>query len=754
MYCFRLTKTPGLILIFAIVLVIQPIQAFPDTDPAAAPVASKSEKEDLAFIKNLFKDKIYRFARQEAQSFLQKYPDSPLTPHVIFIQAQMNVIEGRFELALRQYQRIVSQYPDSPVVEDALYFGGSLKLQLNMDKGLIDFDRLLVKFPKSEYLPQINFHKGELRFQEENWEVAERRFKSVLEAEKIDDRLRLKTQHYLAWIYYFTGETLLAKSLFFELLESEINDTDKAKIAFQLGIEAQKNNRYEKAISWFERQLTEWPLPEVSKRSEFRIAECYFLKYQNDPDSSTKEEKEKAIELYTGNLEDRSPVSPVESRYQRGKLLTALGRTAKAEEDFAWLQKNKPDYAADLELTALRARHFESSKQLQQANQVYINALEHQTDDEIRHMLLISIIRNADTLDDCQSVLKWQEKIDLTREDRPDRVELSYYAGRCHYEKKNWEKAAENFARIPLDSQYARPIFSKYLDLFKRMGQFQQGMAYLKQIESETDFVDKDKMLLLKMDLCLTLEQWALAIDYMLSAKEEIPDMAADAWFLLNIAKTADEVYYAYVKKTHPIHRYPLKSRKWYANLSLEHYQAAYTQLTDKERETKLSILDILIERHKALKNHEKVISLYNDAITYIDSKQRKAELRLLIASIYLYDLNQPEQAQSELHKIHNKGQSETYYQASSLLAELYVEEEKFIQAIKILEDLASQPITNTRWYSTTHFRLGELYQANERWQKALAHYDAVINGNQDPAFVDRSKQRAAEIRNYLKQHQ
>jgi tetratricopeptide (TPR) repeat protein len=712
---------------------------------------TSAEIEDLQFIQNLFRDKIFTFAGQEADSFRENYPGSSLTPDVVFVQAQINVINGKFNKALKQYSHIINQHPDSAVVEDALYFTGALKLQLNEKQGLVFFDRLLARFPKSKYQPKIRFHKGENSFEEENWSHAESHFKSVQQAEGISDEMRLKTQHYLAWVYYFQGNLLLAKSMFFELLEADISNADKAKIAFQLGVDFQKKKRYSKAISWYEKQMKQWPDPTFQKRSRFWIAECYYLLFIDSPEKSSARERKIAIRFFTENLALKTPVSPLISRYHRGWLYHSLEMKTEAENDFAWLQSNDPKYAADLELTATRADFFENADKLSHANTVYIQALKHQKVYEIRNMLLISIIRNATTLKDCGMVLKWKKESDLSAKNE-DFAEISYYAGRCHFENKTWKGAGQDFARIPLDTPYARAVFTSYLTVFRETSDLQGGLDYLTSVEKRSEFGDPGKNLLLKLELCLDLKQTAQAIEVMLRIEKEIPEKGKDPWFLLNIAKTADSTSSDLGNEKSPIHQYPLRKGNFYPNLALKYYQIAYQHLPPEDKETRLSILDILIDRYRTKKDYTKVVLLYRRAVKLVDNKQKQDELRFLVANILLRDLKQKDDALKELHKIHMGGNTEVNYKASYLLAELYIEEPKYIQAIKILEDLASQPVKNTVWFSIVHFRLGELYQTGERWEKAILHYDQVVKNKLKSPYQKEAGTRSAAIQKYLVQ--
>ncbi len=721
------------------------------TPVIAQKAATPFEKEDLVFIRNLFKDKFYKFARQEAEIFFDNYPDSALIPEIIFIQAQINVVDEVFEQALEQYDRIIIQYSDSSFVEDALYFSGALKIQLNREEGLKDFDQLTSQFKKSKYLPRIYFHRGVQAFKQENWIGAEPYFKKVLKSEGITEEHRLQNQHYLAWIYYFQGKTILAKSMFFELLESKIPREDKAKISFQLGINAQNQEKYQKAIIWYERQMNEWPHPDYQDRSRFWIAECYYLAFRKQPESSTTVHKEKSIKLFGENLNLEKPVSADISRYHRGWLSVALDRKMEAEKDFAWLQANDPKYGSDLELTATRATFFEEKNNLAAANKVYADALEYQKEPIIRNMLLLSLVRNSHSLKDCSSILKWTGKADLS-ESNKDTPEFSFYGGRCHFVDNQWKQAGDFFTLIPLNTQYARVIFLNYVHVYQQLRDFEGGMTYLDKVEKQPGFGDKERILLLKMEFALALEQWAKALDVMLVIEKQIQDKAKDPWYLLNIAKTADSVHSALDDKKHPIHRYPLKKKTYYGDLALRYYQLAYNLIPARDNETKLSLLDILVSRYSARSDHRKVVAFYRDAIKLVSKQEQKDRLRLLTAKLLIKELNAQQEAQRELHKIHNKGNTGIHFEASSLLAELYVEQKKLIQAIKILEDLSKQPIIDTEWYPLVHFRLGEMYQAKERWQKAVLHYNLVVKSKRKSPLKAQAKTRASAIEKYLKQ--
>ena len=735
----------------AVTLIILFFTAFPAFVGYSQNQETIFAREDLRFIQNLFKDEFFRFARQESAEFIKTYPKSPLIADVVFIQAQIDVVNKQYDRALVRYDKVIKEYPEVQIVEDALYYRGALKLQMNLNDGLNDFKILEKKFKKTKYRSRISFHRGEFAFKQKQWNKAEGYFNEVLNSEGITEKRRLENQHYLSWIHYFKGDTLLAKSMFFELLESDIPDLDKAKMAFQLAVEAQKQEKYKNAISWYERQMKEWPNNEFQDRSRFWVAECLYLIFKKTPEASSSEDKQKAIGLFSENLNLEKPVSLKISRYHRGWLLYELGKKSEAETDFSWLQENDTEYAADLEISATRAAYFEENSDLVSANKVYASALEYQKEPVVRNMLLINLIRHSHTLKDCSAILNWSEKTDLSPANK-DTPEIAYYAGQCHYAKKDWKTAAQYYSLIPLETQYGKVIFDNYVKVYLSLEDYEGGITYLSKAEAVKGYGGKDKIGMMKIDLSLQLQQWTKALEFMVAAKARSPKRAKDIWFLLNIAKTADSGSNDYSDKTKPMHRFPVERKSYYDELALKHYQEAYNLVPATDKDTKLSLLDILATRYSNRGEHRKVVAFYRDGISIVEKQSQKDQLRMLIANILIKELNSQKEAQRELHKIHAKGNNPVNFEASSLLAELYVEQKKFVQAIKILEDLSKQPISSTQWHPLVHFRLGELYQSNERWKKAVHHYNQVVKSKQKSPLKPQAKSRAASINKYLEQ--
>ncbi|MCP4750880.1 MAG: tetratricopeptide repeat protein [Proteobacteria bacterium] len=713
---------------------------------------SPMEIEDRDFIRNLYQDKHYRFAEEEAQDYLKKYPEGLFRAEVIFIRAQINATEKFFHSALQKYDLITKKHPNSPYVEDSLYLGGVLQIQLGEEeKGRNYFKGLLDKFPKSKFRSKVYFHLGQLAFKEKQWKLAENSFRTATEADDLSRKRKLEALNYLAWTFHFQDKKNRAKDIFLELLKSEIEDVFKARISFQLAVDAQKEKNYRKAIDWYELLLLKWPHPDFRFKSEYWMAESLFLIHQISPEELSKEEKEKAVELYSRNLGLKHPIGPENSRYHRGWLYLALQQAGKAENDFRWLQENSPEYAGDMDLTLIRADYFEKEKNWSEANRIYIPALEVKKDPNRRNLLVSRIIRNSYRLKDCASVSKWNREIERSI-DFENADEMFYYSGRCHFVAEQWEEAGNDFSKIPLSSRFAKLVFDEYLDVFRKTHEYSEGVDLLEEVRKHPPIASQERILTLKIEFCLALETWLPALDAMNQLKAITPEKEKDPWFAINMAKVQDRIAVLLNDDQWPNAHLPAQPASFYEDRALSNYQSAYRRLPEKDVETKLAVLEILIERYEQRKDFEKMVEFYQAAVESVDDGDRRSKLILRIADILITHLDRKQEARTWLVQLHNKGDQDINFSASSLLSELLIDEKDYTQAIDVLLELAQQPIEDTRWYSNVHFRLGELYQSRESWIKAIKHYDLVAKSARDNPLKKEARIRMSNIKKYITQ--
>jgi len=708
------------------------------------------EAEDHEFIRNLYKDKYYVFAREEAGEYLLKYPDGLFRAEMIYIVAQIAMINKNFKDSLTNYQKILKQYPTSTYIEDALYYGGVVSLNIKKDVLARRYlYRLVKKYPKTKYYSHSHFLLGGLAFDQQKWKEAETNFKLIINKRDTTHNNQLTTQNLLAWAQYFQGKTKDAKKRFNKILTTNISDINKSKIAYQLAIEAQKEKNYRLSIRWHENLLKKWPTPKYNDKSKFWIAEAYFQIFQQKSTQLTLQEKKKAIALYSENLKLKKPIERINSYYHRGWLYMDTKQTRKAENDFSWLQENSNKFAKDVDLTIIRADYFENRKKWDQANKIYTFSLKHQKQSKVRNILLIKSIRNHFRLKACRNVIKFSAQLNYKIQ-TSQLTEIRYYAGKCRIAAKEWKKADHEFSKIPVESDFTPLIFEDYLFVFQEIKALGRAIVYLDKVLKKNREVPVLKALLFKAEFCLELDRPVLALETMMQIVKISPDKKNDPWFLLNVAKNADRIVMLMDdqqwKKSHP----EAKPLKYYENKALVYYERAFHRLSTKELETKFSVLEILGERLVERKKYQKLVGFYEHMLRFIGKGPKRDRLILQIAHIQINQLNQKKTAMKGLYKLHGKSNNGINYEASVLLAEVLIDQKRPLKAIKIFEELSRQPIKKTSWYGIAHFRLGELYQSNEKWLKSIKHYEAVSDSTGDKSIREKAKTRSSEIKKYL----
>ncbi len=712
------------------------------------------EAEDRDFIHHLLKDRYFVYAKEEAIDYLDRYPEGIFRAEVIFVLAEIAVVEKSYKNAVTHYDIILNRYPNSELFEDSLYLSGMLHLQLEQsNKGRKKLRQLIQKYPQTRFLYRAYFQLGELAFKEKSWETAAAYLEITIKNGDLTQEKQLEARNYLAWTYYFQQKTDSANTLFLPLLKSKLADIHKAKIAYQYAIDAQKIRKFKEAITWHERLINEWPHPDFVDKSRFWIAESLFLLNQDPQKRISDKEKKKAVGLFSRNLKLDRPIERENSHYHRGWLLLELGKEKQAEQDFSWLQKNNNKYGKNVELTIIRARYFESKKEWRKANLIYTRSLKLQEVDDRKNQLLSGIIRNNYRQKECAPLTRNYEKMVQPLDSTVDN-EIYFYTGSCYYDLGNLKKADQVFVKIDLSSRFAALSFEYYLDVLRQTGQQAGGIKYLTRVQELKHFGDKERILLYKTEFHLDLKQWYKALSTMKQLVGISPKKKKDPWFLLNTARTLDQIAIAMKSKQWREQRPDLKSVKYYRRQAIIYYREAYKYMPLEKEEIRLSILDILIKHHEKQKAWKTLIYQYRTAIKISQNDHQRAQYTYRLATIMVKTGEKSEKVIPLLDDLHGTADREVNFKASSLLAELYIGKQNYEAAIEILIDLAQQPIDNTPWYMKVHFRLGELFQSKEKWLASIRHYSKVVNAKQKGGRKKEARARLSKIKKFVTQSQ
>ena len=125
---------------------------------------------------------------------------------------------------------------------------------------------------------------------------------------------------------------------------------------------------------------------------------------------------------------------------------------------------------------------------------------------------------------------------------------------------------------------------------------------------------------------------------------------------------------------------------------------------------------------------YRQAVNIYTVALPLIKAKKIREDLIIRVARLYLDRLHDRKNAKKWFTMLHLKGNRDLHRQASTILAEMKIEEGNYPGATKILHSLTKMKIKGTRWYAKTYLRLAELYQTQKKWDVAIQYYQKVLS--------------------------
>lgn len=117
--------------------------------PAAADQAGAQAAYDTAF--KALRGGDYVQASRGFRTFIQQYPDSPLTPNAYYWLGESYYVTMNYPVAAEAFQRLLSQYPQSDKAPDAMLKLGYSQLELKQpDQGKATLKSVTTKYPGSK----------------------------------------------------------------------------------------------------------------------------------------------------------------------------------------------------------------------------------------------------------------------------------------------------------------------------------------------------------------------------------------------------------------------------------------------------------------------------------------------------------------------------------------------------------------------------------------------------------------------------
>ncbi len=119
-----------------------------DNAPAADPAAAQGAY-DVAF--NALRSGNYAQASRQFRSFIQQYPNHPLTPNAWYWLGESYYVTMNYSVALEAFQHLLSQFPQSEKAPDAMLKVGYSQIELKQDAaGKATLTKVASKYPGSK----------------------------------------------------------------------------------------------------------------------------------------------------------------------------------------------------------------------------------------------------------------------------------------------------------------------------------------------------------------------------------------------------------------------------------------------------------------------------------------------------------------------------------------------------------------------------------------------------------------------------
>lgn len=139
-----------------------------------AALAQSTETDLLSAAQQAFNDGFSDVATRYLEDFLDKYPQSPKTPVAKLLLGQCDFLRGEYDKALDLFKNLIQQGDKK---DEVLFWEGETYLKQNRLLGAKrDYQKVILEFPQSQYVPQAYYSLGWSYFQEKNFDQAKKAF--------------------------------------------------------------------------------------------------------------------------------------------------------------------------------------------------------------------------------------------------------------------------------------------------------------------------------------------------------------------------------------------------------------------------------------------------------------------------------------------------------------------------------------------------------------------------------------------------
>ena len=157
----------------------------------------------------------------------------------------------------------------------------------------------------------------------------------------------------------------------------------------------------------------------------------------------------------------------------------------------------------------------------------------------------------------------------------------------------------------------------------------------------------------------------------------------------------------------------------------------------------------MIVDKLKPYFDHQRIIFYYKEALQLLEDEREREDLQFTIANIYL-KIKDRKNAKKGFSTLHKKGNRPIHFEASYLLGEIYIEEQNYPKAIKVLKSVSTIS-KSSNWYFDINYRLAEIFHFQERWEKARHYYRIAARAPRSFSKQKEAADNLNQISEYLK---
>jgi len=136
--------------------------------------------------------------------------------------AQLKANDQALEALVQNYKRLLTLYPDRTDNEHIQYqYAKALDLQGKLDESLAAMETLLTKYPDTEYIAELNFRRGEIYYNLQNYSSALMAYKQVINA-RFNDKYLINSIYMSGWAKFKLNRLASANQSFLAVFDEII----------------------------------------------------------------------------------------------------------------------------------------------------------------------------------------------------------------------------------------------------------------------------------------------------------------------------------------------------------------------------------------------------------------------------------------------------------------------------------------------------------------------------------------------------